>query len=157
MWVSAKSGESPEFYAVYGWLVGTYNILDHTADTGIEAKAESLAELTELLATGMFELMADMTDCSAAGSVALEVTAGSDEDLVHEALSDLLYESDVEGLLFCDFDVEVIGEQGLAIKAKGIPTEDAEVVGPPIKAVTYHDIEVAETEDGWHGRVYFDV
>lgn len=137
--------------------MGTYIVLDHTADTGIEAKAGSLAELVESMATGMFELMADMSDCSPTESAALEVTAESDEDLVYEALSELLYESDVEGLLFCDFDVEVIGERSLAITARGIPSEDVELAGPPIKAVTYHDIEVNETEDHWHGRVYFDV
>lgn len=137
--------------------MGSYNVLDHTADTGIEATAGSLADLIESLATGMFELIADIRGRPAAGSAALEVTAESDVDLVYEALSELLYESDVEGLLFCDFDVEVIAERSLAITARGISWEDTELVGPPIKAVTYHDIEVTETEEGWHGRVYFDV
>lgn len=142
---------------MYGWPVGTYTVLDHTADTGVEADAGSLPELIESLATGMFELMADMGDCMATRSVTFETAAESNEDVAYEALSELLYQSDVEGLLFCDIDVEVIGEQSLAITARGIPTEDAGVVGPPIKAVTYHDIEVTETDEGWHGRVYFDV
>lgn len=134
-----------------------YNILDHTADTGIEATAGSLVELIESLATGMFELMADMGPCSSDATVELEVTANSDEDLVYEALSELLYKSDVEGLLFCDFEIEVNGERALDITAHGIPSSQVELSGPPIKAVTYHDIEVSETENGWHGRVYFDV
>ena len=137
--------------------MGTYEILDHTADTGIEARAGNLAELVGSLATGMFELMADMGPCSETTAVEFEVSANTDDELVYEALSELLYQSDVEDLLFCDIDIEVIGERSLAITARGIQTKDAEVAGPPIKAVTYHDIEVSETEDGWHGRIYFDV
>jgi SHS2 domain-containing protein len=154
---SQPLGESSGPVQVYGLQVGSYSVLDHTADTGIEAEAPSLAELVETLTTGMFELMADMGGCSASGSVELEVVAESNDDLVYEALSELLYRSDVEGLLFCDIDVAVIDDRSLAITAKGISSEDVELVGPPIKAVTYHDIEVTETGEGWHGRVYFDV
>ena len=142
---------------MYGLGVGTYEILDHTADTGVEASAASLAELVESLATGMFELMADMGPCSRATTVEFEVGAKADDELVYEALSELLYQSEVEDLLFCEIDIEVIGDRSLAITARGIPSKDAEVVGPPIKAVTYHDIEVSERDDGWHGRIYFDV
>lgn len=142
---------------MYGGLVAKYSVLDHTADTGIEATAGSLPDLVEALAMGMFELMADMGTCSSTASAELAVSADTDEDLVYEALSELLYTSDVEDLLFCDFEIEVSDERSLRIEARGIPSKEAEVTGPPIKAVTYHDIEVTENEDGWHGRVYFDV
>lgn len=137
--------------------MGTYSVLDHTADTGIEASAGSLEELVEQLAIGMFELMADMGHRSSQSSIQFEVTAESDEDLIYEALSELLYHSDIEDALFRDFTVEVTGEKALRITAHGIPNKEVESSGPPIKAVTYHDLVVTETQDGWRGKVYFDV
>jgi SHS2 domain-containing protein len=38
-----------------------------------------------------------------------------------------------------------------------VPTKDVELTGPPIKAVTYHQLQVAETDEGWSATVYFDV
>lgn len=137
--------------------MGTYSVLDHTADTGIEASAGSLEELVEQLAIGMFELMADMGRRSSQRSIQFDVTAESNEDLIYEALSELLYHSEIEDVLFRDFTVEVIGERALRITAHGIPSEEVKSSGPPIKAVTYHGLVVTETRDGWNGRVYFDV
>ena len=45
----------------------------------------------------------------------------------------------------------------VSVKADGLSVDAVESVGPPIKAVTYHDLVVAQRGDGWYGRVYFDV
>lgn len=142
--------------------MASYTILDHTADTGVEAAADTLAQLTAHLATGMFELMARIEPCPADQAVEMEVSAGSDEDLVFEALSELLYQSETEDLLFCGFDVMANDaganeERSMRITARGVLSTDVEMTGPPIKAVTYHDMRVTKTDDGWYGRVYFDV
>ena len=74
-----------------------------------------------------------------------------------DVLSELLYLSEVEDLAFGEFEVSVTNENRATIVARGVPLEKAEVSGPPIKAVTYHDLVVEETAAGWSGRVYFDV
>lgn len=139
------------------WRVATYTVLDHTADTGIEATAPDLKGLIETLATGMFALMADVRPCPSGNTISLGVTERGNEDLVYEVLSELLYQSEVHNILFCDFVVEAGDGGGLEITARGVPSDEVELTGPPIKAVTYHDIEVIESEGSWHGRVYFDV
>jgi SHS2 domain-containing protein len=130
--------------------------LDHTADTGIEATAPTLPALIEELATGMFELMAPVEPCPAGSVVETAVTADSAEELVVDALSDLLYLAEIEDLHFCRFDVEVSGLE-VRIRAEGMPIARVQASGPPIKAVTYHRLEAVEREEGWYGRVYFDV
>lgn len=134
-----------------------YTVLDHTADTGVEAAGDSLAELIGHLASGMFELMARIEPCPPGHAVEMEVIAESEEDLVFEVLSELLYRSETEDLLFCGFDVEAGEERTMSITARGVPSTDVDMTGPPIKAVTYHDMSVTQTADGWYGRVYFDV
>lgn len=134
-----------------------YEVLSHTADTGIEARAGTLADLIADLATGMFALMAEADPRSAAHEIELEVGGPTPEDLVVEVLSDLLYESEVEDILLCDFDVDPVGERRVKVRARGMPLTEVEITGPPIKAVTYHDITVKETDGDWYARVYFDV
>jgi SHS2 domain-containing protein len=133
------------------------NPLDHTADTGLEAAADTLPNLISELGLGMFELMGDVEDCSDGRSVQTTVESRSVEDLIVDSLSELLYLSETEGLHLCRFDVRPAGDNVVLIEAKGIPTEDAEATGPPIKAVTYHQLTVSETNDGWTATVYFDV
>ena len=134
-----------------------FEILDHTADTGISATAGSLAELVEIMARGMFSLMANVSPCPADRSVAFSVAANTNEDLVYECLSELLYLSEVEDTIFCAFRVRVVGERAIEVTARGVAVDEVELSGPPIKAVTYHQIEVTESDDVWRGRIYFDV
>ena len=131
-----------------------HTVLSHTADTGIDATAPTFAGLVAELATGMFGLMA----APAEPTRTVETTIDSREpaDLVIDSLSELLYLSEVEGLVFVAFDVAST-DGGLAITAHGLPSGDIDLVGPPIKAVTYHGLVVEPFAEEWHGRVYFDV
>ncbi len=137
--------------------MANYTVLDHTADTGVEASAATLSELIGSLAAGMFGLIAVVESCESEHVIEVSVSAPNDTDLVFEALSELLYMSEVENLLLCEFSVAVEESERVHISATGIPFQDVDVCGPPIKAVTYHQMEVTQTETGWYGRVYFDV
>jgi len=142
-----------------------YEVLSHTADSGIEATADTLPELIGVLATGMFDLMAPVQpgkdgvaqDGAVDVEVEVEVDATTVEDLVVDILSDLLYESEAEDAILTDFDVTMVGPMSARVTARGVPMPRADMVGPPIKAVTYHDLAVEERGDGWFGRVIFDV
>ncbi|MBP1632769.1 MAG: Archease protein family, partial [Acidobacteria bacterium] len=41
--------------------------------------------------------------------------------------------------------------------AWGGPSSGLELRGPPVKAVTYHDLAVEQESGGWRVRVIFDV
>lgn len=133
-----------------------YEILSHTADTGIEATGASFPDLVRELAAGMFGLIA-APQAPEGPEIEVEVSGADPEDLVVDVLSELLYQSEVEDLNFVDFQVELLGDQRLRVRAHGIPLSQVELTGPPIKAVTYHDVTIRETDEGWYGRVYFDV
>lgn len=134
-----------------------HTTLDHTADTGLEATADTLSQLIEELALGMFQLMSSIEPCPEASTAQATVEASAVEDLVVDSLSELLYLSETEGLHFCRIEAALIGENAVRITASGVPTDDVELTGPPIKAVTYHQLAVSETDEGWAATVYFDV
>jgi SHS2 domain-containing protein len=135
-----------------------HRVLSHTADTGIEATADTLSMLIHELAAGMFGLIAVLDPGESERWVAATVESTSIEDLVVDSLSELLGLAEVDDLVLCDFRV-TIGEGPFTVnlEAGGVPTEGVQSEGPPIKAVTYHGLRAEETEDGWYGRVYFDV
>ncbi len=134
-----------------------YTVLAHTADTGIEATAPTFPELLCELATGMFALMGSPEPCSGDHLIEVGVESADYEDLVVDVLSELLYHSEVKDLFLCWFEMRATGPGAVHISAGGVATAGVELTGPPIKAVTYHDVAVRETDDGWYGRVYFDV
>lgn len=133
-----------------------FRILSHTADTGIEATAQSFTDLVVELARGMFGIVATPPPGTPTRSVAIEVEAPSVGDLVVDVLSELLYVSETEDVLLYQFRVEG-SAGGVTVEAGGVPLSQVEQTGPPIKAVTYHDLIVEERPGGWYSRVYFDV
>lgn len=135
-----------------------YRELAHTADTGLEATADSFAGLVSELATGMFGLMAPLEPTAAEQWIVVRVEAPTFEDLAVDTLSLLLYNSEVEDMIFCSFEVEKQPDTlAIRVRAGGVPAAGVELVGPPIKAVTYHRLLIEERGDGWFGRIYFDV
>lgn len=133
-------------------------VLSHTADTGLEATADSLPGLIEELANGMFALEATLDPADASGHVEFEVSAGTPEDLLVDTLSELLYRAEVDDVLFCSIRVEQsTGEMAVVVSAGGVAVSETETSGPAIKAVTYHDLVAEPRDDGWYGRVYLDV
>jgi SHS2 domain-containing protein len=134
-----------------------FRVLEHTADTGIEATAGSLAELLHELAAGMFALMSTLEPGQARQWVTIRVEAPILSDLVVGVLSELLLRAELEDMVLCDFRIELETTDSVTIVAGGVPVAEAEPSGPPIKAVTYHDLVIEEGDQGWYGRVYFDV
>lgn len=132
-------------------------VLDHTADTGIEATAPSREALVAETLRGMFSLQADLVPEVAERQIEMRIPAGTDEDTLVDALSVVLTRSEIEDLLFCDFQVDRDGDE-IVVRAGGVPFGSIdEPSGPAIKAVTYHGLVVEERDDGWFARVYFDV
>ncbi len=135
-----------------------YRVLDHTADTAIEADALSVDSLFENLAYGMFDLMFDLSSIRSQEMTKIEVSASSLEELVVDTLSELLALAETQDRGFASFSARVNEKtNSTRVIAAGSPVTSADLRGPPIKAVTYHDLEITRREAGWYGRVVFDV
>jgi len=134
-----------------------YRILSHTADTGIVASGASLAEAFENAAFGMFDLVFDLSGVSATDEYRVEVEAESLGELLVAWLSALLTEAEIRNLAFSRFVVEEPAGGPLRGTAWGGPSTGMELRGPPVKAVTYHDLAVERAPGGWRARVIFDV
>jgi SHS2 domain-containing protein len=134
-----------------------YTIIDHTADIGIEASGKNLEEAFENLARGMFAIITDESIIE--NKIKKEIILPRDSDteqLVIDWLSELLYLSDVSGLVFGKFLVELNDQ--LKALAWGEPySRDTHGYGAEIKAVTYHLLSVKNNKKDVTIRVLFDV
>ena len=134
-----------------------HRVLAHTADTGVEATAPTLAALVAELAAGVTELMVDPRRHTPTTAIEFDVAASSAPDLVVDALSELLSRADAIGVMPIRVDVVAHGSFAVTVNAAAVDAGAADLIGPPIKAVTYHDLAVRDDGAGWYGRVYLDV
>jgi len=134
-----------------------YEVMSHTADTGILARGASLREVFENAAFAMFDLMYGTGDLVGEDRVEVEVEAATIEELLVDWLSTLLFEAETNDLAFCSFGIDTLDEGRLIGWASGESTVQMELVGPPVKAVTYHDLLIEEQAGRWSARVVFDV
>jgi SHS2 domain-containing protein len=136
--------------------MGHYRVLPHTADTAIEVVAPSLSDLIATAARAMFALMYGDLPAEGPHEVATRIPVVPQAELVVDALSELLFLGEVSDLAFGDVAV-TLTEAELSLRARGVALESTELVGPPIKAVTYHDLAVERSDDGWRATIVFDV
>jgi SHS2 domain-containing protein len=80
------------------------------------------------------------------------------EDLLIRWLGELLFLCQGRGYLFKEFSILHLDSKSLRAIVRG------EIFDPSrhrfkteIKAVTYHQVEVQQKDDGWEGKVVFDV
>jgi len=135
-----------------------YRILDHTADVGLEAEGSTLAEVFANVATGMYSIMVHLDRVSERVQRPLEVKAEDAEGLLTAWLLELLFITEVEGLVFRRFDVQEASPRYLAAVAHGEPLDpQRHPKGAVVKAVTRHGLEVGPIEGGYRVRVILDI
>ncbi len=135
--------------------------IEHTADIGIEVEADSLEELFEGVAAGMFSIIIDPARVSAEVERRVVLHAGDLGELMYEWLNELLYLLGADGLLLSSFEVERFQrDEGFRLEATvGGERLDPERHGglEEIKAATYHQMTIERRDGAWFARVIFDV
>ena len=135
----------------------TFDLMDHTADVGIRAQGDTLAELLVACAEGMFSILAEGGESREETAVEIAIEADDAEGLVHAWLRELLFRFSAEGLFFRRFEIEA-SETRLRALCHGERFDpDRHHGGAEIKAVTYHAFSVEHGPDGWTADVLFDV
>ncbi len=135
----------------------SFELQAHTADIGISADGNDLEEVFEQIAEGLAAAMLDTIPADGE-RYPIAVCAESREALLFDYLDELIYQRDVLAVLPVDHDVSVDTRDGmwqLEGSFRGVPARG--LGGREIKAVTYADMRLEATEDGWIAYVVFDV
>lgn len=134
-------------------------ILDHTADIGIQVQADSLQEL--LIGAGRAMMRIIMEELPAAGEVTVPVRISFDdyEQLLVHWLSELNYLLQIKKVLFLGCRDAVLTTNQLSCTVQGAAVTAGRMKWrTEIKAVTYYNILLQQQADRtWKARAYFDV
>ncbi len=127
--------------------------IEHTADWAFRAHGRDLAELFENAALAVFTLEG-MREQPATVTREVSVKGIDYESLLVNWLSELLYLQEMRGETYSSFRVQQITPEALIARIEGGPSEPTNKY---IKAITYHNLKVEQTGEGWAATVVVDV
>lgn len=129
--------------------------VEHTVDWALRIRGRDLGELLVNAARGMSNLLvSDPAQIPTDVEERFEIEADDAESLLVNWLSELTYRAEVDGLIFGEFNLYQVSPTHLQAVVRGGPVPKLQ---KHIKAVTYHNLEIVETEDGLLTEVVFDV
>ena len=135
-----------------------FELIEHTADVGIIGFGGTKAEAFEAVAFGMFSIVADLEEYEPTRTVQVFAAGDDDLSLLERFLSSLLVLFDGDAMLPLDFEIVEMSDYKLTcnVWCREID-EDIEWIGPTVKAVTYHMMQVDEVAGVWRAQAIFDV
>jgi len=133
-----------------------FKLIEHTADIGLIAYGQDLAEAFSNAAYGLFSIITDLRRVRKVESRIVELQERSPEDLLFSWLNHLIYLFDTEQMLFKSWDVQEF--DGLKIKSvcfgeKADPLRHDLKLG--VKAATYYMLKVDRQKN--QVQVIFDI
>jgi SHS2 domain-containing protein len=152
-----------------------YELREHTADVAVEATGETCGAAFGAVADGMSAAMCDDWPAAGGDQHTVTVTAESREALLFDYLDELIYERDIHEVLPVDNTARVdraperTPPDGTSGQRDGTASDRWRVEGSyrgvaldrvdarDLKAVTYSEMRIEETADGWQAYVVFDV
>ena len=129
-----------------------------TADLAVDTWGETLEEVFSQAAISLFNAMTPIEGVEKVETREFEVEGDDLGALLFNFLDELLYIHEVDLVVFSAFDLEIDKEQ---IRLKAVcHGESFDLARHPqgiaIKAVTFHQMKIEESEEGWNLRVVLD-
>ena len=131
--------------------------VDHTSEVQLQVSAESLAGLAAEAGRALGLLVLRQTPGNPEGPPRiLEVSSVDREALLVDWLNEILFVGETERWVPIEFEVEVVEEYPVRLKAtaRGVPVDE---VPSSVKAATFHGLRVEERDGSWRAELVFDV
>ena len=135
-----------------------FEILEHPADIGFRAFGATLPELFANAAQAMLSIACELDDVAPKSEYGLSATGADCESLLVNWLSEVLYWFDGKRIALREFQVTHFALDSILATARGEP-RDAEHHRSKliVKAVTWHQLKISQTDSGWTAEVYLDI
>jgi SHS2 domain-containing protein len=126
--------------------------VDHTSELELRIEAPSPEEAFSEAMAALGELL-DGDVSGTADEHEISVSAPDQATLLAEWLNELVYLAETSGFVPNRIERVSLGDTVMDATVAGIRGEPR----PLVKAVTYHRLELTDTDDAWRARVIFDV
>jgi SHS2 domain-containing protein len=135
-----------------------YTLLDHTADLRVRVVGMDLSDLFRNAGLALFDLIVERDVAEAGDSIQLRVSGDDLPDLLINFLRELLYLWTGDEKVVTMIKVKHISDTTLSARiAAERYAPNRHRIQHEIKAVTYHQIDVTPTKEGWQAVVVFDI
>lgn len=134
-----------------------FKFLEHPADLKMQFFGKNLPELFINAALGMMTFLYGDKDQGIKVNVTenIDVSADNIETLLVDWLAEILYLSDANNCAYWNYEITEFTTNRVSAKITGVKAMKGE---DEIKAVTYHELEIKQTEDGhFEAIVVFDI
>lgn len=130
--------------------------IPHTADWALRVWGADLTALFEHAAWGMLSLIGEPDSVKVATLIQREISlsAPDSETLLVDWLSELLWLIEEEGMVFEFIEAIEVVERNARLQVSGCP---GAAYSKHIKAVTYHNLNIRQSEKGYETTLVFDV
>jgi SHS2 domain-containing protein len=135
-----------------------FEILEHPADIGFRVFGGTLAELFANAAVAMLSIACEIGEVAPRIEYALSATGSDYESLLVNWLSEVLYWFDGRRIALRDFRILHLAPDSIRAAALGEPRDGSRHPSKLIvKAVTWHQLKIAQSDGGWMAEVYLDI
>jgi SHS2 domain-containing protein len=146
-----------------------HETFEHTADLGLRIRAADLDTLFAEAGMALFSAVVDdLSTVEPREKIELRLEGPDREYLLFDWLNELLYRYETTHMLFSKFDVKVVQPPSPATAVAGVAALTAtawgekldparHLPGHEVKAITYHELKVIQTPDGWLAEVIVDI
>ena len=132
----------------------TYTFVEHTGELELQLEAPTLPELFAEAGRALAELMIENGGGPETVHVDLTVHARDQAALLVSWLDELIYRAETEHAVFTRFDITSLTDTDLAAKIHGITPSAFQ---SPVKAATYHRLQLASRGGAFTATVVLDV
>lgn len=135
-----------------------FTLMDHTADLGIKVVGHDLKDLFEGAAMSLMSLMVKHGPPQTTVSMKTSVEGVDLADVLVRFLGEILYILDGEYLVVTSATVDAVSPSRVEATLETVPFDpQIHEILHEIKAVTYHQVKVANEGGRWEASVIFDV
>ena len=134
-----------------------FRLIPHTADLALEAWAPGRSECIAQAVCALVASFADVDALRAGDPFTYGVEPGPDEEVLLQALEEVIYLLDVRGAVPIEVVARDRQDGGLQVDGSLAPIADEDVIGALPKAVSRHELRIAPAERGWRCHVVVDV
>ncbi|MBI5051089.1 MAG: archease [Nitrospirae bacterium] len=134
-----------------------YEQLDISGDVGLRIRGNTMEELFENAASGMFELITDTSQIKAEDKRTVVIDADNYETLLIRWLNELVFLFDAHNFVGKVFDI-CLSETILSAVVRGAyfdpKVNERRLL---VKAATYHRLSLTKKDSEWEAEVVFDI
>jgi len=138
-------------------MMGSFRILEHTADIGFEAYGETEEEVLANAALALVSIITDPETIKIEDEKTIEVSADDREHMLVRYLNEVLYVIDGESFLPAKAVITRENDYTLRAVLHGETRSDIHDVRTDVKAITYHQLTFEKTGTGYVIRVFVDI